>query len=70
MNPTCFSKVNVLKEKNFQEESVQRRSAIYVSINERSLKETVLKVFTKINALVDIPNGDIDYRLKFVFKAP
>ena len=30
----------------------------------------MLKVSTTINALVDIPNSEISYRLKFVLNAP
>ena len=60
--------VNVLKKSNFQEKRVWRILAIYVSIGDSSLKETVLS--PKMNAIVDTSNGEISCCLKFVLNAP
>lgn len=48
---------------NFQNESFWRISAIYVIIGDSTLKKTVLKVSTKINALVNRSNGEFNIAL-------
>ena len=54
---------------NFQKESIWRISAIYVIIGDSTLKKTMLKVSTKINALVNRSNGEFSYLLKFALNS-